>query len=141
MTIATKPFLIPQALLDYVDQVALGLDMPVARPEINADPETDDNGQIKPFLRIDYLPNRLKWEGLASGRIDQGLLQITVTFPPNRGILAPAEIIGQVLAAFAKGATLQADDVTVRIDKEPWVSAQISESDRVGYPISIPWIA
>lgn len=141
MTSATKPLLIPQALLDYVEGVATELDMPVAWPEIPYTPETGEDGQIKPYLRIDYLPNRPAWEGLASGRIDQGLLQITVTWPPNCGILAPAEAVGLIMAAFSKNTPMTADGVTVRVSREPWVSPPLTETDRVGHPITIPWTA
>lgn len=141
MTIATKPLLIPQALLDHAEGVALALDMPVAWPKIHYEPETGEDGQIKPYLRIDYLPNGLRWEGLASGRIDQGLFQITVVWPPNCGILAPTYVIGQILSAFAKDTRLKSDDVTVKIDREPYDAAPISDVDKENYPITISWVA
>lgn len=141
MTTETKPFLIPQALFDHVEGVALALDVTVSWPEVDFAPRTGDGGQLEPYLKIEHLPNRPFWEGLASGRIDQGLFQIGLVWPPNCGVIKPGIMAGQVMAAFAKHTELLIDDVKVRVSREPWVSAHISVADGVMFPITIPWTA
>lgn len=141
MTLATKAALIQALLFDYVSGVAAGLALPVAWPEVTFEPEAGDDGQMKPFLRVDLFTNRPAWEGVAAGRLDQGILQLTVVWPAGAGIVQPTIIAGQILSNFPKAMRLSANDVRVKITAEPWIASPITESDRASYPITITWAA
>lgn len=141
MTIANKGVLIQAALFDYVTSLAEGLGLPVAWPEVIYTPEAGPGGQFKPFMRVELFSNRPAWEGLAAGRLDQGILQLTLVWPPGAGIVQPTSVAGQVLANFPQGMRLDAQDVRVKVTSAPWIASPITETDRASYPITINWTA
>jgi len=111
------------------------------RWEAAYEPAVGAAGQIKPYLKVDLLPNRPAWEGIASGRLDQGILQLTLVWPPGAGLLQPGIYVGQIIANFPKGLRLSAQDVSVKVTAETWAAAPITEPDRAMHPITISWTA
>ena len=99
-----KPAQIAKALLDHVATLKIGNPpLPIAMPE-HADgfkPPADGK-----YLEVRYFPNATAWEGLSAGLMDQGLLQITVVWPKNEGIITPNQIAGQVVAHMPKNRVL-----------------------------------
>jgi hypothetical protein len=93
------------------------------------------------WLDVSFAPNRPAWEGLSSGRMDMGLLQVIVVWPRGEGEIKPAQAAGAVLAHFAKGTTLYSGSTKVVIASEPWLAAPIELPDRVNVPVLIPWVA
>lgn len=110
--------------------------LPVAYPDAPFTPPTDGR-----YLRADLFTNAPFWEGLSSGRIDQGLLQITVVWPRNTGALAIREAVADVMAHFPKGLLLVAAAARVRVNREPWPASPIIEDDKTSIPITVSWVA
>lgn len=116
------------------DMVIDGL--PVAMPDASFTPPSDGR-----YLRVSLFHNAPVWEGLASGRMDQGLLQITVVWPRGRGAVAARLIAQRIIGEFPKGLTLRAQGVRVRISGQPWAGSPILDDAATLVPVTIPWMA
>lgn len=110
--------------------------MPVAMPDVAFTPPIDGR-----YLRVDLFSNAPFWEGLASGRIDQGLLQVTVVWPKGKGLIVQARAVGQVMAHFQKGLKLFGPATRVSINREPWDATPIKGDVFTETPITISWTA
>lgn len=93
--------------------------------------------QTAPYLLVEVFPNRPRWEALGPGKLDQGVLQITVVSPKRTGLIPIAEIANTILAHFPKG--LRFDGV--RVAGEPWVAQPLIEASEIRLPVTIPWVA
>lgn len=131
---------IPDALLARCLTLVTGSPtLPLALPDIEFDPKVDaPNGK---YLAVEYFPNRPAWEGLSAGKLDQGLLQITVHWPRGAGIIAPLEVVETIKTHFAKGVVLTSGATNVKLAREPWASAPLIEPTETCTPITIPWNA
>ena len=109
--------------------------LPVAYPEVAFDPPADGK-----YLAVSVFTNRPAWEGLASGKIDQGILQIDVVWPKNQGLIAPAEIADLVKAHFARPCVMQSGTAQVRVSGEPWCAAPLIELSETRIPVSVRWV-
>lgn len=116
----------------------LGGGLPVSYPEATPTFAPPANGK---YLAVSYFPNRPAWEGVSAGRIDQGLLQISVVWPKNAGLVAPLDIAETIIAHFALGTVMVSGTVKVKVSRQPWAAAPLSEADKVMVPVSIPWSA
>lgn len=147
MTAETKPALIRTALFAYVTALArdLGFDPDeggdVAWPDVEFEPNATDDGKFKPYLVVDIVPNRPAWEGVKTGRLDQGLLQILAVYPAGTGSITPALMVGRIMAGFPVSAPIAADDVIVRVARAPFESPPIPVNDRTSYPVTVAWVA
>lgn len=112
--------------------------LPIAWPEPATTFTPPSDGK---YLRVEFFPNRPKWQGLAGGKMDHGLLQITVVWPKNQGEIAPVEAAGQVAAHFPKNLQLHNGSTKVKISSEPWISAALREDREVCVPVTILWSA
>ena len=134
-----KPAQIAKALLDHVATLVIGdPPLPIAMPE-HADgfkPPADGK-----YLEVRYFPNATAWEGLAAGALDQGLLQITVVWPKNEGVITPNQIAGQVMAHMPKNRVLFEGPTKVKINREPRAAAPISDDTEVRIPVIFSWVA
>ena len=110
--------------------------LPVAMPDVAFTPPADGK-----YLRVGYFTNAPRWQGLSSGSVDQGLLQIDVVWPKGQGVVAHRRIVTQVVAAFPKGLRLYAPGVRVTINREPWAASPIPEASQTLTPITVSWIA
>ncbi|MEH6697202.1 MAG: phage tail terminator-like protein [Brevundimonas sp.] len=112
--------------------------LPITFPEPGAAYAPPEDGK---YLRVDVFLNRPAWEGLTSGAMHQGLLQITVNWPRQDGVLAPVRIADQIKAHFPKALALVENGTKVTISGKPYPSSPITEPDRVTVPVTIPWQA
>jgi hypothetical protein len=129
-----SPDQIATALLARVATLVTGSPtLPVAYPDRPFTPPADGK-----YLDVAVFFNRPAWEGVASGKVDQGLLQITVVWPRNTGIIKPMEVVSTVMAHFTKGATLTG---TVKVAAEPYSASPIFEGSETRIPVTIPWTA
>ena len=113
--------------------------LPVAMPDVTFDPKKDaPDGR---YLRVDLFTNTPFWEGLTSGRIDQGLLQVTVVWPKGKGLIVQARAVGQVMAHFHKGLKLFGPGTRVTINREPWAASPIKGNVSTETPVTISWTA
>lgn len=131
------PAVVATLLLERCATLSVGSPvLPVAMPEMTFTPPSDGR-----YLRVDLFSNAPFWEGLASGRIDQGLLQVTVVWPRLKGLIAPARAAAEVMAHFPKGLRLHGSGVTVKINREPWAASPITEPDKSSTPVTVSWTA
>ena len=131
------PAVVTALLLQQCESLVISSpSMPIAFPDVAFTPPADGK-----YLRVDLFKNAPFWEGLASGRIDQGLLQIMVVWPRHRGIIKPAEVAALVEEHFKKGTKMFGSGATVKVNKEPWTSSAITGDISTETPVTIPWIA
>lgn len=140
MTVSGKAAQIPDALLARVLTLSIGSPpLPISLPDMGFDPAADaPDGK---YLEVAYFPNRPAWQGISSGVVDQGFLQINVVWKPGAGIIAPMEAVAQVKAHFAKGTELISGSTKVKLTVEPWESGPIIAPDKTLTQITIPWKA
>lgn len=110
--------------------------LPVAFPDAPFTPPANDR-----YLRCDLFTNAPAWEGLKSGRLDQGLLQVSVIWPRNTGAIEIRKAVSDVLAFWPKGLILSGRDTRLRINREPWAASPIIEDHQTSVPITVSWVA
>lgn len=110
--------------------------VPVAMPDVTFTPPADGR-----YLRVDLFSNAPFWEGLASGRIDQGLLQVTVVWPKGKGLIVQRRAAAQVMAHFPKGLKLFGPATRVTVNREPWAASPIKGDISTETPVTISWTA
>lgn len=113
-----------------------GPTLPVAMPDVAFPPPADGR-----YLRVDLFSNAPFWEGLTSGRVDQGLLQVTVVWPKLKGVVAHRQAAAQVMAHFPKGLKLFGPATRVTVSREPWAASPILEDTETLTPITVSWTA
>lgn len=128
------------ALMQRVTSLEVGSPaLPIALPEVSFKPQTDaPQGK---YLDVSDFPNRPLWEGLSDGRIDQGLLQITVVWPKGRGLVQPKAAADAVIAHFPKGLVLAHGSARVKISAQPWQAQPIIGTSELRIPVTISWVA
>lgn len=129
---------IQQALFDRVASLALNPALPVAWPEHASGFKAPSTGK---YLRVDFFSNRPRWEGMASGRVDQGLLQITVVWPKAKGLIAPSQIADAIIAHFPLAHVMRHGSASVKVSGQPWAASPISEDKQALVPVTVPWMA
>lgn len=131
------PAAVAAALLARCSTLSVGSPaLPVAYPDVDFTPPASGK-----YLEARFLPNRPAYEGLSSGRMDQGLLQINVVWPRKQGVIKPNAAAAEVMAHFPKGLRLQGSGVRVKIDREPWAAAPLIEDDKTVIPVTVSWTA
>ena len=133
------PAAVAAALLSRCETLEVGSPvLPVAFPDVPFDPAVEaPDGR---YLTVDLFNNAPFWEGLTSGRIDQGLMQITVVWPKGEG-LAARRAAAEVIAQFPKNLTLPGSGVRVKINRETWQASPILDDDSTSIPVTISWVA
>jgi len=131
-----NPADIASALLARCATLSVGSPaLPIAYPEPKETFAPPSDGK---YLEVAYFSNRPAWEGLSEGRMDQGLLQVTVVWPKNKGIVAPVRQAAEVMAHFPKGLPLANG---VRVSGQPYAASPLIDTSDVRIPVTIPWIA
>lgn len=114
------------------------LPLPVSYPE---GAETFTPPADGRYYEVRFFPNRHAWEGVSSGMLGQGLLQINVVWPKNQGVIAPYAAAKEAKLLFHKGLSLFGAGVKVSIANEPTDDAPLSEGSEVKIPVTIRWDA
>jgi len=128
---------IADALLARCATLAVGSPaLTIAMPEVSFTPPASGK-----YLDVAIFYNRPAWEGVASGRLDQGLLQVTVVWPKGQGVVKPMEAAQTVMAHFAKGLTLQSGTANVKITAAPYATSPLIDEFDVRVPVTIGWKA
>lgn len=131
------PAEIAEALLARCATLSVGSPaLPVSYPDVPFAPPADGK-----YLAVSYFTNRPAWEGLAAGRMDQGLLQVSVVWPRHLGVVKPSQAVAEVMAHFAKGTVLSSGNTKVTIDRQPWPASPLIEADKTTIPVTIQWNA
>lgn len=87
------------------------------------------------YLAVSFFANAPRWQGVASGHIDQGLLQIAVVWPKKQGVIAPAAVADALINHFPVGPLAD----RVKVASKPWKATPIIEPDKVSVPVTVPW--
>lgn len=125
-----------RALFDHM--ALLDTPLPISYPEPATTFVPPADGK---YLEVAFSPNQEKWHGLGGGRIDQGLLQVTVVWPPRDGIINPTRVIDDIVDHFAFLTVMTYGTATVRVSRQPrWVTP-MSQPDKARTPVMIPWTA
>lgn len=131
------PAVVAELILARAASLSVGSPaLPIAMPDVPFTPPT--NGK---YLRVSLFSNAPAWEGLASGRMDQGLLQVSVVWPKGKGLIKAREAAAKVMEHFPKGLTLSGDGVRVKINRQPWAASPIPDDIETLTPVTIPWVA
>jgi hypothetical protein len=131
------PAVVAQLILEHAEAMVIGSPaLPIAYPDVNFTPPADGK-----YLRVDLFKNAPFWEGLSTGRIDQGLLQVMVVWPRGEGIIKPAEVAALVLEHWSKGTRMFGSGTGVKVNREPWVASPIPSDHETEMPVTIPWVA
>lgn len=138
MTIEEK---IERALLAHVALLDLDPDVPLALPNVPFPPQ----GQDKPPTYIEVLhfrnANRRLFLKGSAPHLRQGILQLTVITPLNRGPQDATELAGQVAEHFPADLDLFEDGVRVRIQQAPDVMAPDKTDVSWDVPVSVRYEA
>ena len=134
------PAAVARLLLARCEAMSIGSPvLPIAMPDVAFDPGVKaPDGR---YLRVDLFNNAPLWDGLSIGRIDQGLLQVTVIWPKGKGTIKPLEAAAAVEAHFHKGLTLYGPGLRVKVNRSPWTASPLFEDSRTLIPVTIPWVA
>lgn len=140
MTATGKPAQIFDALMTRVGTMVLRSPaIPVAYPDVTFDPATSATDGI--YIDVSYFPNRPAWEGVSAGALDQGLLQLSVVYPPNSGLVAPLQIAELIKTHFAKGTVMVSGTTKVKVTREPWAASPLVDDKETRTPVSVSWTA
>jgi hypothetical protein len=140
MSVTGKAAQVLDALLTRLGTLTITPDaLPVAWPEVAFDPTADATSGK--YLSVQHMPNRPAWEGVASGVLDQGLLQVSVVWPKDQGLIAPMEAAEQVRDHFAKSLVLVSGSTKVTINRESWIAQPLFDTDKVSVPVTVSWTA
>lgn len=112
--------------------------LPIAWPEQAETFVPPSDGR---YLAVAWFGNAPAWEGVSDGRVDQGILLISVVWPKNGGIIAPAIIADLIIAHFPKALPLSSGAARVKISKQPWAAQPLIEDSQVQIPVTISWTA
>lgn len=131
-----NPVQISDALLTAAAALATDLALPVAMPGRNFEPTGTQYLEVTEFKNTTGNPT---WGGEA---VYMGILQIALHRPnDNEGSISPLTIATQIEAAFYKNRNIYGTGGCVRIYQHASVLTPIVETDKVVYPVSIPYLA
>ncbi|WP_292041068.1 MULTISPECIES: phage tail terminator-like protein [unclassified Brevundimonas] len=127
---------VTDALLSRVGSLVLSPALPVAYPGLSFTPPAGGK-----YLTAEVFYNAPRWEGATSGRMDQGLLQITVVWPKGVATIQPITVADAVRSHFAKGTELFSNGRKVTVSQEPRIATPLIEDSRTLVPVTIPWVS
>ena len=104
--------------------------LPIAFPEVGFSPPEGAYLDVRLFM------NGQAWTGLTGGKIDQGILQIMVVAPRQRGVIKGLAIADQVAANFPFATKIGPAKMGL-----PDIGSPISEDDRLLITVRMPWTA
>lgn len=130
---------VAQTLLAKMHTFAFGNPaLAFADPEIPFDASVQANPQ---YIALSVLWNMHMWESIdGSPAMGTGILQASVYFPKDKGIIKPLEIAGAIIQAW-RNLNLFGEGVKVKISAAPWNTGPLSDATRVWVPVNIPWVA
>jgi hypothetical protein len=130
----SDPALTASGLLARAATLSVGSPaLPIAYPDVAFTPPADGK-----YLEVSIFYNRPAWEGLAAGRMDQGLLQVTVVGPKGQGIPALMRLASDVIDHFPKGLGLSGG---VKISRQPYAASPLLDDADTRVPVTIGWTA
>ncbi|PSJ60992.1 hypothetical protein C7I85_11935 [Mesorhizobium soli] len=141
---ATVQSSIEAALFARVNTLVLSPALPIAWPNF-AFPGVDAQGREKPkpasYLRVMHMPNAAYRLCIGSGSPHQrqGLLQLDVFQPLNKGATAATELAETVAEHFPTDLKLRSGTVTLRVTKFPDIAQAFSDSTHWQVPVTVAY--
>jgi len=93
------------------------------------------------YLSISLFDNRPAWEAIGPGKLDQGLMQISVVWPRNNGPIEIRTAVQAVLDHFPKALLMRQGTACVKVSGEPWAASALVEESQTMIPVTVPWVA
>lgn len=121
-----------EACFGRMQTLGLSPALPIAWPGIHFTPP--DSGM---WLEVKLFPNEPldpSWNNDAC-TLARGFFQVMVGYRPGTGQVAASRIADAVCAHFAKGTDLG----PVRVLKKPWQSPELTDTDKIFIPVTIPY--
>lgn len=119
---------------ELVGTFAAGLSPPMAvsYPGISFTPPAEGM-----WLEVRWFPNETQNYGIpnAGPFLMQGFGQVSACYRIGSGIVGGLSVAGAIVSALGKGTVLG----RVKVERQPWISAVITEDDRLMHPITIPY--
>lgn len=108
--------------------------LPVSYPGVHFTPP--DAGA---WLEVRWFPNETQNWGIGNDgpSVMQGFGQVSVYYRPGAGIVDGLLLAGAIVDAFPKGTQL----ARASVQRKPWISAVVSDGDKVFHPVTIPYKA
>lgn len=128
------------ALMAHLFSLAFSPALKIASPGI----DFPAAGQVKPdnYLQASFLPNVTTNSELGAGQEQhRGIFQVSVFWKKGLGHVKPLEVAGRIIDHFAKGTTLHSGGLKIVIDRKPYASSPLEETDRVQIPVTIQYHA
>lgn len=122
-----------EAFIDRLKTLGLSPALPIAWPGIKFEPPA--TGMWLEMMYIPIEPENYSWD--ADGCVNaRGLFQVSVFYRPGVGQIKPSAIADLIINHFHKGFFFIGN---VGVNKKPWQSASVTDSDRLFIPVSIPF--
>lgn len=119
-----------EALALFVAAHSNGL--PVAFQEVEfAPPESGI------YIDATFLPNGLKFEGVAAGRLDQGLMQLSLVYPRANGLKKPFAAAQAIADHYPIGLRIG----KIKVNRQTVVAAPLPDAHEIRVPITVSWTA
>lgn len=128
------------ALITHLEALVFTPALPIAMPGVDfpaaGQPKSDN------YLAAYFMPNQTTNSELGAGQEQhRGMLQVSVFWKKGAGHIKPLDAAGQIIAHFAKGTTLNAGGLKIIIDRKPYATSPLQETDRVQVPVTVRYHA
>lgn len=127
------------ALQAKAEAVAASMSLAITLDDDSFEPPMDGNSMMLPYLRADLQPNAPFWQGMSSGRVDQGLMTIMLTMPRPHVQTTAWGYIDAIIAAYPKGVHISGY-ASLKVQSAPYDSQPLTEGDRTYYPVTVSWV-
>jgi hypothetical protein len=126
-----------RALTDHLDTFANAQGLEIARPAVPFSP-TDGAA----YLKVYFIPTTTEAMDIA-GLINEyrGILQVSVIYPGESGIVAPLELAAAVADHFQSGTVVTHGATTFKIQQPPQVGPTIDDGAWTIIPVSVRYRA
>lgn len=129
---------IADALMYAVSALSMAVSQPIAYPGVKYTPVT---GQA--YLYASLLPNQTRRMFIGNGEPNrhQGILQISVMWPRDVGVMPPLRVAAKIASHLGEGTVLATDLGPIRIDERPSIMPALQGPVWVNVPVRIPYVA
>ncbi len=128
------------ALIEHLKTLSFSPVIEIAMPGV----DFPAAGQTKPdnYLAAFFMPNQTTNSEVGAGQEQhRGVFQVSVFWKKGAGHIKPLEAADKIIAHFAKGTTIYADGLKIIIDRKPYASSPLQETDRVQVPVTVRYHA
>jgi len=136
MALVGKLALVADAMLGRLETQAGLLGIPVAMPNAAFVP---DFTVADWFIEARFFPNSPKAEGITTGLMDHGILQISAVFQRNMGAIVVLEAAEALKTMFPKNLELFNGGFKTTVHRAPYASSPFDRVDQYVVPVIVEW--